>query len=137
MKYDLSNPLDVQKAKIKFDNFIDKKYRIELKKPIKKKTVKQNAYLHVCIALFSIEFGYTLEEAKIILKELSTFMTYEKKGRIFTKSIAKCSTEEVADFIKFIRNSAAKHGLYIPSAEEYKANEDSIDRDIYNNKQYL
>ena len=47
---------------------------VEVKKCLKKRTLQQNKYLHVLIALYSIEIGNTLLESKTDLKRECYFM---------------------------------------------------------------
>lgn len=62
MKLNLSNTYDKERAKTRLKVLIDKGAKIELTEIKGKRTIRQNSYLHVCISLFAIEFGYTLDE---------------------------------------------------------------------------
>jgi len=137
MILDTSNSIDRNKAETYFNTLLDNKKKIELKELRPKRTITQNAYLHVCITLFAIDFGYTLEEAKTLLKRESTFMLYEKNDMFFLKRTRDMLTDELTKFIEFIRNYASKQGCYIPTADEYKNDSYSIDKHIDTNKQYL
>lgn len=137
MKYDLSNSLDQNSAKTYFDKLILKNSKIELKAIQGKRSISINSYLHVCITLFAIEFGYTLAEAKVLLKRECGFMVYEKNGQRFLVETSKQNNEECSKFVEWIRNYASKQDLYIPDAEEYKQNKFSIDKEIDKHKVYL
>ena len=137
MKYDLSNSLDQNKAKTYFDTLILKNKKIELKSIQGKRSISINSYLHVCISLFAIEYGYTLAESKTMLKRECEFMEYEKNGLKFLVETSKQNNEECSKFVEWIRNYASKQGLYIPDAEEYKQNKFSIDKEIDKHKVYL
>ena len=137
MQLDLSNPTEVKKAEIYFSKLIEGKNKIELKKLIQKRSLNLNSYLHVVITLFAIEYGYTLDEAKTLLKRLCGFMIYETKGTKFLKQTSKLDNLECSKFVEWIRNYASQQGLYIPDAEEYKTNKFTIDKEINNHKQYL
>jgi hypothetical protein len=137
MHLDLSNNTDVKKAKIYLDKLIDSKSKIELKKKSVKRSLRINAYLHVCITLYAIHFGYTIDESKTLLKRLCGFMVYEKNGIKFLKKTSKLDNLECSKFVEWIRNHASNEGCYIPDAEEYKLNQFNIDKEISNNKQYL
>ena len=137
MKYDLSNSLDQNKAKTYFDTLILKNKKIELKSIQGKRSISINSYLHVCISLFAIEYGYTLAESKTMLKRECEFMVYEKNGLKFLVETSKQNNEECSKFVEWIRNYASKQGLYIPDAEEYKQNKFSIDKEIDKHKTYL
>ena len=110
---------------------------IELKERKTKRTIKQNSYLHVIISLFSINIGYTLEEAKTHLKRHCNFMIYKKGGESFLKSTAVLDTKELTDFIEWIRNYSSENGFYLPSPEEYIENQVYINQEIERHKEYL
>jgi len=137
MKFDFKDNYDVNKAKAYLDKLIEDGVQAELTKKKESRTIKQNSYLHVCITLYAIEFGYTLNEAKTDLKRLCSFMVYEKNNSRYLKETKKLDTKELTDFIEWIRGYSAKNGLYIPDAEEYKTNKFNIDREIDKHKQYL
>ncbi len=137
MIYDLTNQLDYNKAVTFFKRLLDKKTTVEVKEVKNTRTVSQNAYMHVCISLFAIEFGYTLEEAKTMLKRQCSFMVYEKKDQRFLKRTRDMDSDEIGEFIDWIRTYAGKAGLYIPSSEEYLKHKISVDKDISRHKEYL
>lgn len=105
--------------------------------PKPKRSASQNKYLHVCISIYAVEYGYTLEEAKTYLKRTCNFMVYEKNGFKFIKQTSQITSEELGQFITWIRNYAGMNGLYIPTAEEYNLNRHAIDMSIALQKQYL
>lgn len=137
MLYDLSDKTDVKNAENYFCKLNEGKSKIELKKILPKRSITLNSYLHVCISLFAIEFGYTLEESKTLLKRKCSFMIYEKKGIKFLKKTSKLDNLECSKFVEFIRNYASQQGLYIPDADEYLTNKFNIDKEINKNKEYL
>tara|TARA_R110000744_G_scaffold5110_3_gene17978 strand:+ start:5117 stop:5530 length:414 start_codon:yes stop_codon:yes gene_type:complete len=137
MKFDLNNALE----RNKYDTYSNKlklaNNKVELKKLGGKRSISINSYLHVCISIYSIEFGYTLAESKVMLKRECGFMVYEKKGLKFLIETSKQTNEECSKFVEFIRNYSAKQGLYIPDATEYKENKFAIDREIDRHKEFL
>jgi len=137
MKLDLSKEFDVNKAKVYFNKLLSNNKKIELKEIQLNRTVTQNAYLHVCIALFAIEFGYTIDEAKTLLKRECNFMFYEKNNVLFLKLTRNMLTGELTKFIEWIRNYSSNEGCYIPTADEYKDNRFEIDKHINSNKQFI
>ena len=137
MKYDLSNSVEKKTAISKLKKYIDEKKIVEIKLVNKKRTLTQNAYLHVCISLYAIEFGYTLYEAKTYLKRNCGFMTYEKNGDKYLKHTSDSDTKELTEFIDWIRNYSGMNGYYIPTPEEYLTNQTMIDRDISRHKEFL
>tara|TARA_R110000823_G_scaffold134388_1_gene263171 strand:+ start:172 stop:585 length:414 start_codon:yes stop_codon:yes gene_type:complete len=137
MYLDLSNTADVKKSEVYLLKLIEGKSKIELKKMQTTRTIKLNSYLHVCITLYAIHFGSTLEEAKTDLKRLCSFMVYEKNGSKYLKETKKLNNDDCSKFVEWIRNFSAQNGCYIPDAEEYKTNKYTIDKEINNHKQYL
>ena len=137
MKFSLSDPLDNQKAINRFSYLLEKSADIELKQIRKPRTIKQNAYLHVCISIFAIEFGSTLLEAKTDLKRACSFMRYEKNEKQYLKQTSKMDSKELTAFIDWIRTYSGKEGLYILTADEYRENKFSIDQEIDKFKEYL
>lgn len=110
---------------------------IELRKIQRPRTLQQNKFLHVCISIYAIETGYTLDEAKTLLKRECGFMVYEKNNQKFLKKTSDMDTKELTDFIEWIRNYAGVHGFYIPSSDDYMRNWEEIEQTIEQNKQYL
>lgn len=137
MLYDLKNIVDSSEAKINLRKYIEDGKKIELKVINKRRSITLNAYLHVCITLYAIHFGYSLEEAKTLLKRLCPFMIYEKNGHKFLKKTSKLNNTECSDFVSWIRNHSSHNGCYIPTSEEYKTNKFSIDKEISKHKEYL
>jgi hypothetical protein len=142
MKYDLTNSIDANSAQLYLNKLIEEGAKIELKKIRGKRTLKQNSYFHVVITIFAMELGYTIEEAKTMLKRMYSnsepSMVYQKKGYKFLRSTTTMDTKELTNFIEWIRNYAAiDAGIYIPTSEEYLINQYNIDKQIEQNKQYL
>jgi len=135
MKYNRLDEFQENKLQARLKATKDK--MVEFKEVRQKRSVNQNAYLHVCITLYAIEFGYTIEEAKTHLKRNCEFMKYEKKGEIFVKRTRYMDSKELTNFIDWLRNYASQNGCYIPTSEEYLTNRVSIDNQIETNKQYL
>lgn len=126
----------------KYDFYV-KKYRehegnIKIQKIYKPRTIRQNAYMHVLITLFGIETGYTLSEAKTVLKRKCQFMRYEKNGEVFLRSTTDLDdTKKMSEFIDWIRNFAGQNGIYLPTSEDYYRNWAEIEQTIEQNKAYL
>lgn len=137
MIYDPTDSFELKKAETHFKKLCESKEVFEMKTPRKVRSLSQNSYLHVCITLYAIEFGLTIEEAKTDLKRACQFMVYEKKGTKYLKQTRGMDSKELTDFIDWIRNYSAKEGCYIPSSEEYLQNKFNIDKDIERNKEYL
>jgi len=131
MIYDLSKKADLETVKFKLNKYTEGNKVIELKLKTVKKTVHQNKYVHVLISLFGIEFGYTKEESKTVLKrEFGEFMVYGKGKDKFLTSIAGLTKDQLQVWIEWIRNYSAGNGLYLLSSDEYIENQFMVDREI-------
>lgn len=137
MIYNTTDIVEANDLKIKVKEYISKGYTVELKRKIKRRSIPLNSFLHVCISIFAIEYGYTLEEAKTLLKRKCSFMVYEKNGIKFLKKTSKLDNLECSKFVEFIRNYASQQGLYIPDASEYQQKQFEIDKEISKHKEYL
>ena len=138
MIYDPKNPLDAKKATTQFDHFLQVGKPFKMEALPKRRSSNQNAMIHVIFDLYAIEFGYTSEEAKTFLKrECGELMRYKKGDQWFLKSTSGLTKDECQTFIEWMRNFCSSHGLYIPSSEEYLANQIAIDKEINNNKQFI
>ena len=136
MKYNLKEQIELNKAMSRFEYLAEKGAKIELKEIRPTRSLPQNAYLHVCLSLYGIHFGYTLNEAKTDLKR-NYGLVYEKDGKKYLRSTSTMDSKELTDFIEYIRDVSGANGCWIPDAEEYLKNKFSIDKEIENNKIYL
>jgi len=136
MKLDLSKQIDLNKAKNRFEQLVEKGAKIELKEIRPTRSLPQNAYLHVCLSLYGIHFGYTLNEAKTDLKR-NYGLVYEKGGKKYLRSTANLDSKELTEFIEYIRDVAGVNGCAIPDAEFYLQHKFAFDREIEQNKNYL
>ena len=121
MLLDLSLQSDCLKAETYFAKLVKDQSAIEIKKIQKKRTNQQNRYVHALFSLFGLEWGYTTEEAKTVVKrELGC--TYEKNGLYFLSRTSEMNMKELTEFIDRFRNFSASHGLYLPSSDEFDTN---------------
>ena len=133
----LSNTIDLNKFTAYQAKLIAKAAKVELKELRPPRTLNQNNYLHVVLSIWALEYGYTLEEAKHLLKAMFGLKYTHESGHEFAKSTAQYTTAELSTFIDKIRNTAAKDGCYIPDAEEYLINHYKIHNELNNKTQYL
>lgn len=136
MKLDLSITYDLERFKAYSKKLIDKQAKTELKEIKAKRSINQNSYFHLCISFFCNEAGYSLIEGKTVLKRtFGKFMVYENKENKFLTSSAVLDTEQMTEFIEWIRTIACFEnlGVYVPTPEEYIENQYHIDREL----QYL
>lgn len=138
MIYRTENLVEYNNALKKIEDLSKKKAVVEIRQVKRKRSIKQNSYLHVLINIFSIETGFKSAETKQIIKTLCPGWSYSKNGFTFFKETSKSTTEEIKDFIDWFRNWAAiEQGVYLPTSEEYLKNSISIDSEIKYNKEYL
>ena len=125
MVYNLSNPLDVQNAKTRLELLIKRGRIIELTEKKQKRSLNQNAYLHLLLGYFASQTGNTLEWVKQqYYKKLCNpdLFIGEREdlflGRVkYVRSSADLRTDEMNLSIERFRNwSAAEAGIYLPEA---------------------
>lgn len=146
MKYDGKSSFDCNRARAYLEKLIKQEDNFEIIKKTKQRTIRQNAYLHVCIDIYAIDFGLTREEAKTDLKRecpYYEFTRYQKdcsktgKTKLYLTSTKDYTTDQAGKFIDWLRTFAGSHGCYIPTSDEYKENKWAIEIEIEKNKQYL
>lgn len=115
MKYRLSNIPEAQEARHRLEILIAQGKLVELKAIDPKRTLSQNSYLHLLLSAFGAHFGYTLEEAKLIYKQINRDMYYyEKKGREFILSSADLNKEEMAKSVDRFMQKSSDNGYDLP-----------------------
>lgn len=135
MKYNLADKSEKSQAMSYFMKLVNKKSLVEVKKISPRRTLNQNSYLHLLIGAFAAHFGYTIDEAKIVYKDMnmSTFL-YEKNGRKFYRSTADLDKEEMAKTIDTFMQKSAEQGCTLPLAtdqEWLRQIENEIERSRY------
>ena len=137
MIYNLRNETQRTKAKEYLKKCFENGDRIEVVKRFFKRSISQNSYLHLILSWYGLEFGYTLEEAKTIYKNINfETYTYQKKNQMFCKSSTELTTKEMTDTIEKFRNNSALNGCYLPAPNE-QDKLDYLKNEIENKKQYL
>lgn len=130
MKYNLRNEIDRQEFKQYCNDLYKAEEFVEVKKIRPKRSLRQNAYLHVVLGYYASEFGYTLEEVKqdtfkkLVNPTLFKGVRTNKRGEDVTyiKSTRELDTKEMTTAIERFRNySLMIAGLYIPSPDEEDA----------------
>jgi len=131
MKFNLDIEYDQKRAQQMINTAIEKGEWLEIKKITRSRTTSQNKYLHVCLVYFCKETGYTVDEAKILLKRQLDWMIYKKGESIFLRSTAELSKDEMIQFIEYIRQVCTDQlGIYVPTSEEYLQNQFEIEREL-------
>jgi hypothetical protein len=146
MILDATKQFDVERARTRLEKLIENKSKFELteKKPVR--SVSQNAYLHLIIGWFAIEYGETIDyvkrmmfkklvNPKIFIFERENKKTGEKRKEL--RSSANLDSAEMTTAIDRFRDYSSKEfGVYLPEAGEMDfLNE--IKTQIENNKNYL
>lgn len=136
MIYNGEEDIDRKQAIFRFRQLLaDRKtFRLEAVRTVR--TVKQNSYLHVLFNLYGIEFGWTLEEAKRLIKKRLGY-SYKKNGEIFLVETSKMNTKEMSVFIDKFLILASNDGCYLPTAREYKKSIHWYHREIKKFEKYL
>jgi hypothetical protein len=146
MIYNFENEIDCIKAMDKLKWFISNKKRIEQTEKRGKRTTPQNAYFHLLINYFAIEYGETFEFTKQeifkIYVNTAIFKTTRKnprtgKVRDEWRSSADLDTKEMTTAIERFKDwSATKAGIKLPEATD-QAFLDHVQNEIDKHKQYL
>lgn len=146
MIFNLESDIDIQRADDRLSWLKSKKKRIEIKELRGKRTTPQNAYFHLLINYWALEYGETFEFTKqhIFKKHVNPdmFRTTHKnlksgKVRFDWRSSADLNTKEMTDAIDRFKNwSVTKTGIRLPEANEQQFL-DHIQNEIDKNKQYL
>lgn len=118
MLYDLSNPLQCERFKVKADALAKKGVVVELTEKKAQRSLQQNAYLHTILAYFGTEVGETMEYVKNkYFKMLCNSDLFVREvddkylGRIkVLRSSSDLNTEEMTLAIESFRNWAAGEG---------------------------
>lgn len=128
MKYNLKNPIDAQKFKDRVNSLYENKEFVELKKINLEKSIPQNAYLHLIIGWFSIEYGETTDYVKeyIFKREVNreifeTEFVNRKTGEVRKgwRSTGVLDTAEMTTAIDRFRDYSSKEaGIYLPKPNE-------------------
>jgi hypothetical protein len=144
MIFNPEKQIDVNRAIEKLKHFIANKKVFELTEKRKKRTISQNAYLHLLFGWFAFETGYTIEEVKqeIFKKIVNPNTFYEGEfGTIIKierwRSTANLNTQEMTLCINRFRDYASKEaGIYLPEPSDLVLLQE-IEIQINNNQNYL
>ena len=144
MIYNPEKQIDVSRAIERLKFFIENKRVFELTEKRKKRTISQNAYLHLLFGWFALETGYTTEEVKqeIFKKIVNPNTFYEGEfGNIITierwRSTANLNTQEMTICIDRFRDYSSKEaGIYLPQPSDLVMLQE-MEIQISNNQNYL
>ena len=136
--YNLKDSKKVEQITAYMSKLISDGAMVELKRITTKRTLDQNAYIHVLFNLFGLEFGYTLTEAKTIVKRhFADIFVYEKNGTKFLGHTSEMNTKQMTDFIDRFRRWSESEGCYLPTPDEYRGKYDYYQNIVNINREFL
>lgn len=126
--------LDNEYERTQYKEYVNAQYKkggiVEVIRKNPKRSLAQNAYLHLILGLYASEFGMTLDEVKydIFKKEVNSEIFSRKRVNrrgeevTYMRSSTDLDKAEMTMAIEKFRNySSAVAGLYIPAPEEHQA----------------
>ena len=129
MIYNLKNEHDVPRFKEHVNKLFRERAVVEVKKKTPGRTLSQNAYLHILLGYFGVEYGCSLDEVKVDIykrtcnRDLFEHKAVNKHGKEITclRSSTELTTAEMSLSIDRFRNwSASEAGIYLPAANEHQ-----------------
>lgn len=123
MIYNLSSQFDAQNARTRLEHLVKRGSVVELTEKKPKRSLSQNAYLHLLLGYFASQTGDTLEWVKQqYYKKLCNpdIFIGEREDRFlgkvkYVKSSAELRTDELSLTVERFRNWAAvEAGIYLP-----------------------
>ena len=141
MKYNLALSHDIAEAQRLLAQLTIEQKIVDIKEVKPKRSLSQNNYLYLLLGAFGQHFGYTLEEAKAIYKELNRGIyeyTREVRGKTHTfyRSSADLSKDEMAQSIDVLREWSEKAGYPLPLATDTEALR-ALENEIEAQERYL
>jgi hypothetical protein len=120
MNYNLANPVELKAARNRVSYLARKGQRVRITKVVEGRSLAQNSYLHLLIAAYATQWGYTLDEAKTIYKRdvNRNIYAYEKNGSYFLKSSADLTKDEMTASIDNFLEHAKALGHPLPLATD-------------------
>ena len=143
MQYNLNSELDRQRFKVKVKQLWTKGGIVEVTEK-RRRTLNQNAYLHIAISAFAIEIGESAEYVKQeVFKRICNpdlFLVTKENPILGTIEVLRSSrdltTHEMFVAIDRYRKWCAEQGVYIPEANE-EENLASLEAELSKYERYL
>lgn len=124
MIFNTSNTEELRKATEYLNQIARLGKKVKVERVAEHRSLNQNSYLHLILAYFGSEVGYTLEEAKTLYKRVnSDIYLYEKNGAKFLKSSADLSKEDMMKSIDRFMQYSEEQGVPLPKSD----NQDFLD----------
>lgn len=125
MIYNLADELDRERGQTKWNALLKKGAMVELTEQ-RKRSLNQNAYLHVLLGVLAMEFGESIEYCKqMIFKRLinpQTFVQNVQDRFVGETQVIRSSrdltAEEMNICIDRLKKWAYEQGVYLPDAGE-------------------
>ena len=127
MLYDLRNPLQAEQFKLRVNKLYKEKKIVSLSEKKEKRSLSQNAYLHVILGYFASETGNTLEFVKenyfkrLCNKDIFVVSCDDKflgKVEVLRSSATLTSDEMVIAINRFRNWSSLEASIYLPEPNE-------------------
>lgn len=145
MWFNLKNVFELEKFREKVVEFESKGAMVELKEK-RGRSLNQNAYLHLLLSAFALQYGYTLDEVKthfyklVVNKDIFLREGIDKfTGECYKylRSSADLTKDEMSKSISDFKSYAKEEaGFDFPDSDEY-IELLHIKHDIQKNEQYL
>ena len=148
MIYNPKSDHDKKKAIARFDKLINGTKPFELTS-LAKRSLSQNAILHVFLSYLGLELGYTMEYVKLNiwkmqwLRDMFYVEDFNKKTGVAyhrVRSSKELTVEEMTTAIKvLIEKASTECGVIFPERNDQTFEDDFtlIQREVYNNQHYL
>lgn len=145
MTYDLTNIIDKERFKRRCNQLYSAGEIVELTAKKKRRTLPQNAYLHLILGWFAMETGNRLEFVKqeyfkrhinpdLFVVEIDD--KYLGKAQILRSSRDLDSAEMTTAIERFRNWSSSEAGIYIPSPDE-QAFLQAIEIEMLKQREYI
>ena len=145
MIYDLNNILDKQRFKRRCNQLYKAGEMVEMTAKKPRRTIPQNAYLHLILGWFAIETGNRLEFVKqeYFKRHINPDLFVRGKDDEFMGKIQVLrssrdldSAEMTTAIDRFRAWSRQEAGIYLPSPDE-QAFLQEVEKEMYRNKEFL
>lgn len=143
MIFNLKNEADKYKAKAYINRLLSLEKTVEIKEVRKTRSLSQNRYLHLILAWFAYQTGYTVEETKqyIFKKIVNPDIFYIENftgafGEVERwRSTRDLNTKEMTTAIERFRDySALEAGIYLPEPKDLSLIQ-NLEFELRNNNQ--
>lgn len=130
MLFDLSNPYTHERYREYTEKLLKDGAAVEITRKRPARGMRQNAYLHLILGYFALQYGCSLDEVKVDFYKRTCnhdLFVREKTNpatgrRIrFLRSTSSLTTAEMSLSIDRFRDwASAEGGIYLPSADDHK-----------------